>query len=209
MGRNCHGGGGEGAIFSSSKSKRKANGCMAAFHHLFDFQHFYFHSHHHLTIDSPSRSKGLKLIEESLPLTTFKDKQSLNIPVSMRVRTEVGTKSSRLRALGTVSSTSSSEICSSPGSKTPNLVARLMGLDLLPDRTDSLSNLHTMSSHHGSSRITNHRLSNKGTRSLPVSPRISSARKSDFDIHRLSLQLNKENKHEEFRCSRLKEMKQD
>ncbi|XP_010443981.1 PREDICTED: uncharacterized protein LOC104726745 [Camelina sativa] len=209
MGRNCHGGGGDGAIFSSSKSKRKTNGCMAAFHHLFDFQHFYFHSHNHLTIDSPSRSKGLKLIEESLPLTTYKDKQILNIPVSMRVRTEVGTKSSRLRALATDSSTSSSEICSSPGSKTPNLVARLMGLDLLPDRNDSMSNHHTMSSYHGSSRLTNHRLSNKGTRSLPVSPRISSARISDFDIHRLSLQLNKENKHEEFRCSRLKEMKQD
>lgn len=124
----------------------------------------------------------------------------------MRVRTEIGTQSSRLRAFATDTSTSSSEICNSPGSKTPNLVARLMGLDLLPDKTDlnhSLSNLHT-------SRLTNHRLSKKGTRSLPVSPRISSARKSDFDIHRLSLQLNKENnKHQEFRCSRLKEMKQD
>ncbi|EOA12503.1 hypothetical protein CARUB_v10026137mg [Capsella rubella] len=206
MERNCHrldyGHGGGGAIFYSSKSKRKPNGCMAAFYHLFD---------HHLTIDSSSRSnKGLKLIEESIPSTTYKDKPSLNIPVSMRVRTEIGTKSSRLRALATDSSTSSSEICNSPGSKTPNLVARLMGLDLLPDKTDldhSLSNLHTMPSHHGSSRLTNHyhRLSNKGTRSLPVSPRISSARKSDFDIHRLSLQLNKENKHEDPRCSRLKQ----
>lgn len=119
MGRDCqrldysHGRGGDGAI-SSSKSKSKANGCMAAFYHLFDFQHFYFHSHHHLTIDTPSRSKGiyasffshslsciclvteilkccscchceilgLKLIEESLPSITYKDKQSLNIPVS-------------------------------------------------------------------------------------------------------------------------------
>ncbi|CAE6235258.1 unnamed protein product [Arabidopsis arenosa] len=190
MGRDCHGGG-RGGAFSSSKSKKTANGCMAAFYHLFD----------HLTIDSPSRSKGLKLIEESLPSTTYKDKQSLNIPVSMRVRTETGTKSSRLRALATDTSTSSSEICNSPGSKTPNLVARLMGLDLLPDKTNlnhSLSDLHTMSSHHGSS----HRLSKKGTRSLPVSPRISSARKSDFDIHRLSLQLNKE---KEFGCSKLKQ----
>ncbi|EFH40396.1 predicted protein [Arabidopsis lyrata subsp. lyrata] len=206
MGRDCRifddgHGGGRGGAFSSSRSKKTANGCMAAFFHLFDFQHFYFHSHHHLTIDSPSSSKGLKLIEETLPSTTYKDKQSLNIPVSMRVRTETGTKSSRLRALATDTSTSSSEICNSPGSKTPNLVARLMGLDLLPDKTDlnhSLSDLHTMSSHH----ITSHRLSKKGTRSLPVSPRISSARKSDFDIHRLSLQLNKE---KEFGCSKLKQ----
>ncbi|KAG7537557.1 DUF3741-associated sequence motif [Arabidopsis suecica] len=196
MGRDCRifddgHGGGRGGAFSSSKSKKTANGCMAAFYHLFD----------HLTIDSPSRSKGLKLIEESLPSTTYKDKQSLNIPVSMRVRTETGTKSSRLRALATDTSTSSSEICNSPGSKTPNLVARLMGLDLLPDKTNlnhSLSDLHTMSSHH----ITSHRLSKKGTRSLPVSPKISSARKSDFDIHRLSLQLNKE---KEFGCSKLKQ----
>ncbi|CAL9243167.1 unnamed protein product [Arabidopsis halleri] len=209
MGRDCRilndgHGGSRGGAFSSSKSKKTANGCMAAFYHLFDFQHFYFHSHHHLTIDSPSSSKGLKLVEESLPSTTYKDKQSLNIPVSMRVRTETGTKSSRLRALATDTSTSS-EICNSPGSKTPNLVARLMGLDLLPDKTDlnhSLSDLHTMSSHHGSSRLTSHRLSMKGTRSLPVSPRISSARKSDFDIHRLSLQLNKE---KEFGCSKLKQ----
>lgn len=131
----------------------------------------------------------------------------------MRVRTEIGTRRTRLRALATDTSTSSSEICNSPGSKTPNLVARLMGLDLLPDKTDlnhSLPNLHTMT-HHGASRLTSHRLSKKatrlGTRSLPESPRISSARKSDFDIHRLSLQLNKENKHED--CSRLKVMKQE
>lgn len=62
MGRDCHrlDGHGGGAI-CSSKSKRKvnaANGCMAAFYHLFDFQSLYFPSHHNLTIDSPSRSKG-------------------------------------------------------------------------------------------------------------------------------------------------------
>lgn len=64
MGRDCRifddgHGGGRGGAFSSSRSKKTANGCMAAFYHLFDFQHFYFHSHHHLTIDSPSSSKGI------------------------------------------------------------------------------------------------------------------------------------------------------
>ncbi|XP_018454950.1 uncharacterized protein LOC108826071 isoform X2 [Raphanus sativus] len=213
MGRDCgHGG---GAIFST-KSKRKSNGCMAAFYHLFDFQHLYFPSHRDLTIDSPSRSKGLKLTEESPPPTTYKDKQILNIPVSMLVRTETGTRSLRLKAIATDNSTSSSEMCSSPGSKTPSLVARLMGLDLLPEKTDlnkSLSSLHTMT-HHGTSRLTNHILSKKGTRlggtrSLPESPRVSSARRSDFDIHRLSLQLNKENKREEYSCSRLKQQDQE
>ncbi|CAH2070310.1 unnamed protein product [Thlaspi arvense] len=221
MGRDCHklgghgGCGGGATISSSNKSSNKktnaANGCMAAFYHLFDFQHFTsHHHHHHLNIDSPSRSKGLKFTEESPPSTTYKDKQSLNIPVSMRVRTETATVSSRLRAIATDTSTSSSEICNSPGSKTPNLVARLMGLDLLPDKTNlnhsSPTNLHTMT-YPGSSRLTSSKKGTRlGTRSLPESPRISSARKSDFDIHRLSLQLNK---HEEFGCSRLKVMKQD
>ncbi|KFK26795.1 hypothetical protein AALP_AA8G294500 [Arabis alpina] len=212
MGRDCHRFPGDGGGIS----KRKANGCMAAFYHLFDFHHFYFSSHHHLTIHSPSStSKGLKIIQESsLPSTTYKDTQSFNIPpVRMRVRTETGTTSSRLRALATDTSTSSSEICNSPSSKTPNLVARLMGLDLLPDKThlnDSLQNHHSMT-HYGTSRLSSKRLSGTrlGTRSLPGSPRMSSSRKSDFDIHRLSLQLNKENKHEEFSCSRLKERKQN
>lgn len=132
----------------------------------------------------------------------------------MRVRTGTGTRSSRLITTDT-STTSSAEMCNSPGSKTPSLVARLMGLDLLPEQTDlnhSLPSLHTMT-HHGTSRLTSHRLSKKdtrlgGTRSLPESPRVSSARRSDFDVHRLSLQLNKENKREEFSCSRLKLTKQ-
>ncbi|CAN8253370.1 unnamed protein product [Cochlearia groenlandica] len=217
MGRDCHdrfGRDDDGGrtVSSSSKSKRKANvangGCMAAFYHLFDFQNFYFPSHHNLTIHSPSKSKGLKLIEESSPpsSTTYKEKQSLKLQASILVRTETGTMSSRLRSLTTDTSSSSSDICNSPGSKTPSLVARLMGLDLLPEKLDFHT---TTTTRHGSNRFTSHQVSKKatnlGTRSLPESPRISSARKSDFDIHRLSLQLNKE----EFGCSRRRSMKQD
>lgn len=102
---------------------------------------------------------------------------------------------------GTVSDSSS---CS-PGTKTPNLVARLMGLDLLPEchspsSTSSLTpNLHSISKPH----LNLHPLrpsrqplqSNAaGTRSLPETPRISAARRSDVDHpHRFSLQINKEN----------------
>ncbi|XP_068316339.1 protein LONGIFOLIA 1-like [Pyrus communis] len=77
---------------------------------------------------------------------------------------------------------------SSPGmTKTPSLVARLMGLDLLPDQTNSPSST-------SSSSTTTHKKISKGTRSLPETPRISSARRSDVDLHhRLSLQINKEN----------------
>lgn len=70
----------------------------------------------------------------------------------------------------------------SPSGKTPNLLARLMGLDILPQNPSSSFNC---------------RGSNFGTRSLPESPRVSSARLSDVDCHhrRLSLQIisDKEN----------------
>lgn len=104
----------------------------------------------------------------------------------------------------------SSEISRSPCTKTPTLVARLMGLDIFPDAQSpssssscvSTPNTHGNSSLHHykqrqSSILTKHRKSTGSdiapTRSLPETPRISSARRSDADHHRLSLQINKEN----------------
>lgn len=116
------------------------------------------------------------------------------------------------------SSSSSSEISLSPGAKTPNLVARLMGLDLLPVNESQSPSYPSSSSschetpksnmHHHFRRkqpqhgklIISHRhsldvdMTTAGTRSLPETPRISLARRSDVDHHhRLSLQINKEN----------------
>lgn len=110
---------------------------------------------------------------------------------------QVGGKSSNLRAL---LFDTFSDNCNSPSAKSPNLVARLMGLDLLPDNLDL--NRPSRKSVRG------HRLMTEncsGTRSLPESPRVSSARKSDSDVRRLSLQLNRENKHEDSVCWRLKD----
>ena len=104
-----------------------------------------------------------------------------------------------------------SEIGSSPSAKTPTLVARLMGLDLLPDaQSPSLSS--RLSTPNGQPNPCLHHLSRPwnriqtesrnstdscdivSSRSLPETPRISLARKSDVDYHhRLSLQINKEN----------------
>ncbi|KAL0698353.1 hypothetical protein Bca4012_054475 [Brassica carinata] len=168
--------------------------------------------HHQPSFDSPSRyPKGtsllfvlsvccliviclvaprnsLELTEESSLSTNYKGKYSLNITV--------GGKSSNLRAL---LFDTSSDNCNSPSAKSPNLVARLMGLDLLPDNLDL--NRSSIKSVRG------HRLSENcsGTRSLPESPRVSSSRKSDSDVRRLSLQLNRENKHEDSVCWRLKD----
>ncbi|VFQ72734.1 unnamed protein product [Cuscuta campestris] len=100
---------------------------------------------------------------------------------------------------------SSSECSSSSpgGARTPNLVARLMGLDLLPENNNNGSSpASTLSS---SSRLDRARylLHRSGTLSLPETPRVSMNRKSDVEIyhrnrhqqhhHRLSLQINKEN----------------
>ncbi|CAE6177446.1 unnamed protein product [Arabidopsis arenosa] len=187
----------------SSKRKKKSNetnGCVTALYHFFHFHHFYFpsrHHHHQPSVDSHSRNpKGLvaprnslDLTEESPLSTNYKlENESLNI--------HVGRKNSTLRAL--LVDTSSNN-CNSPRTKTPNVVARLMGLDLLPDNLDL-----NRSPRNG---VRRHKLSGtgSGTRSLPASPRIS----SDSENRRLSLQLNRENKHEEFARRRLKELKQD
>lgn len=115
---------------------------------------------------------------------------------------------------------SCSDSSSSPGPKTPSLVARLMGLDLLPDTSPSPSSSKPFSEllrkdhqlpvaqpfknkHKRSSRnVSENEMS--GSRSLPDTPRISSARRSDVDA-RFSLQINKENMNaEEFdRFSRI------
>lgn len=106
------------------------------------------------------------------------------------------------------SSSESAYISGSPaGTKTPTLVARLMGLDLLPETSSprpsssSSSNLSASKSHllqtknKRSLLRSNTNDANTGTRSLPETPRTSSsssARRSDVD-QRFSLQINKEN----------------
>jgi len=109
----------------------------------------------------------------------------------------------------------SAEITSSPGTKTPTLVARLMGLDLLPGTHSpsfsSSSSCLSAPNTQGNVSHLHHHLRHKqhvqtkhrnsidssdiaATRSLPETPRISSARRSDVDYHhRFSLQINKEN----------------
>lgn len=226
----------------SSTTATTASGCMSAVFHFFDFHHYQFPLHHHHQPSSPppplkptspqlplhdqeeqpislkgveAPRNSLELSEEASLSSANKEEESLNIPMGIQIKT--------IREGDTRSSASynefSSEIisCSPGGSKTPNLLARLMGLDLLPDNNPSLSpsssNLGTPNlqkpyailhcNNHSRARqtlhskqITRHRNSIDGdiigTRSLPETPRISSARRSDVE-HRLSLQLNKEN----------------
>lgn len=137
--------------------------------------------------------------------STVKRQENLNMPMSIQIKTSGDARSSKTDDL-------SSEFSSSPGTKTPNLVARLMGLDLLPESSSPSSSASTHSTSNPPLRShlhpqvqslkeeirsrqllktrDNHEFS--GTRSLPETPRISSERRSDVD-HRLSLQIPKEN----------------
>ncbi|KAK6250517.1 hypothetical protein SCA6_004522 [Theobroma cacao] len=227
------------------------SGCISAVFHLFDFHHFQFPLNHQTSSSScscfkpdsflsPGHTTALKGAEaprNSLEseeegstsasasasfTSTSKEEEILNIPMGIQIKTSGDTRSK----VGAPNNDTSSEISCSPGTKTPTLVARLMGLDLLPEsRSPSFSsaphfqakshlNHHIRSPKPLQSKRTSHRNSLdgeiRGTRSLPETPRISSARRSDVDHHhRLSLQINKENMSasEELVISRLSSLK--
>lgn len=102
------------------------------------------------------------------------------------------------RSNGGILTDLSSEIStSSPGTKTPTLVARLMGLDILPNsNSPSFSSpLSTLNSQGKNNIIQHlHQIRTKPRNSIDSSEitRMPSSRKSDFDQHRLSLQINKD-----------------
>ncbi|XP_004309240.1 PREDICTED: uncharacterized protein LOC101301922 [Fragaria vesca subsp. vesca] len=201
------------------------SGCMCAVFQFFDFHHLQFpnlhQQQHPLRPEDLTIPKGVEAPKNSLDSseggTSFssitKEEESLNSPI-LKIQ-QIKTSG------GTVSDSSS---CS-PGTKTPSLVARLMGLDLLPESqspssTSSLTpNPHSISKPHlnlhplrppRQSLQNTKEVNAAGTRSLPETPRISSARRSDVDHHhRLSLQINKENiaVGEELEFSRLSSFK--
>ncbi|GAV61838.1 DUF4378 domain-containing protein/VARLMGL domain-containing protein [Cephalotus follicularis] len=215
--RGENGGERDGITTTTSNSSSSTPGCISAVFHFFDFQ---LPLHHRQPSSNPNSSllvepairedaprHNLELEESPLPSITKED-EKLDIQMGIQIKTSGDIRSK----VGFPNNDSSSEISSSPGIKTPTLVARLMGLDLLPEiYSPSCSstlvtprNLHTKSHlHHHitprrplQSKPINHKYCIEseitGTRSLPETPRISSARRSDVD-HRLSLQISKEN----------------
>ncbi|KAF5731117.1 hypothetical protein HS088_TW19G00722 [Tripterygium wilfordii] len=203
--RSSKRGGGEGESGGGAEKDNGGNfsGCMNAVFQLFDFHHRQFNFGLHqqppflvpttsILHEEPTAPRGIEAPRNSLDLeeesssTIVKEEEILKIPMGhIQIRTNGETRSK--------ASDSSSEISSSPGTKTPTLVARLMGLDLLPDcSSPTLMNppRNKLSSAHRKSLDSN---DVSGTRSLPETPRISYARRSDVDHHRFSLQLNKEN----------------
>ncbi|PQM34399.1 uncharacterized protein Pyn_07556 [Prunus yedoensis var. nudiflora] len=213
----------------AEKDMTTSSGCMCAVFQLFDFHQLQLANLHHpqqpsfntFHEDDLTVPKGVEAPRNSLDSSegtslssTTKEEENLNSPIlkfqmGMQIKTSGG-------GGGRTSSADFSSDISSPGTKTPNLVARLMGLDLLPDQIRSPSSTSSCSSTttHATSKSkvrTRKALQSRprrhvvdmsdatntaaaGTRSLPETPRISSARRSDVDLHhRLSLQINKEN----------------
>ncbi|RZB44063.1 proteoglycan 4-like [Glycine soja] len=177
------------------------SGCMCAMFQVFDFHPFHFSidqqhsSFKSRTPEDHTVPKGVEAPRSSLEsetgttVSSISKEENFKIPKNIRIKTRGSTRS-RTESF----SDFSSEIGASPGTKTPTLVARLMGLDLLPDAHSSSSpclstpNLHKPQQHI---KIIKHRNST-GSNALPETPRMSSARRSDVE-HRQSLQINKEN----------------
>ncbi|KAH0854839.1 hypothetical protein HID58_032141 [Brassica napus] len=113
-----------------------AAGCMSGVFNIFDLQHLQFPiNHHHLHLP-----KGVD-VEETLFSPKRKD-GNLNISMGIKIKTKPQARSS--------SSSSSSLTATesySPSVKTPTLVARLMGLDLVPDNYTSSPTPSSSSSH--------------------------------------------------------------
>ncbi|XP_052184581.1 uncharacterized protein LOC127796468 [Diospyros lotus] len=232
MGRDWFywGGGGKAAKGGGGGAQRDEppSGCMAAVFQIFDFRQFQFALHQQvpsfktdsfLPEESDDVLKGVEAPRNSLEMeaasfpSTLKEKEeiTLDIPMGIQIKTSGGTVRSKDGASrARTDHDLSSEYSSSPGAKTPNLVARLMGLDLLPETpspcsSSSLKNFPSnpylqcpkqlVQKRQRSSSATFEYNDIIGSRSLPETPRISSARRSDVDHHRLSLQINKENFH--------------
>nr|GEW94523.1 hypothetical protein [Tanacetum cinerariifolium] len=208
-----------------SEDKNISGGCMNAVLHMFDMQHHFVpfnqssvnvleqeHKNILKGVEAPRNSLELEEQQQddvkevasssssSLSSSKLKLETSFSIPNN---GIQIKTKRSTLMDNNDVSS----ECSSSPSTKTPSLVARLMGLDLLPENSSPRTSLSSprpssSSSYYATPLNPLSKLSSRknNVRSLPTTPRASTgARSSTHEVdyhHRFSLQVNnnKENK---------------
>lgn len=180
---------------------------MSAVFNIFDFQHLQFPiNHHHLHlpkgVDAPRNS--LESTEEETSFSPTRKDGNLNISMGIKIKTKPQARSSSASLTPTETY--------SPSIKTPTLVARLMGLDLVPDNyrssptpsSSSSSTLIDLKTPTRSSHAKKHRhyslqrnSVDGGTRSLPETPRISLGRRSVdvncYEHQRSSLHLRDNN----------------
>ncbi|KAL1550791.1 hypothetical protein AAHA92_18709 [Salvia divinorum] len=169
-------------------------GCMCAVFQLFDMHHHLPLNHQHPFLQEEATAfqlKGVEAPRNSLELEespAIKQEENLNFPGGIQIKTRAS-----------ISRKEDSESIDSPSTKTPNLVARLMGLDLLPESSSSSPSFScpnskpTAKSHLNQTRCFYDDDIKVGARSLPETPRI--------DYHRLSLQINNST-NDEFKTTR-------
>uniref|UniRef100_A0A803M0L6 DUF3741 domain-containing protein n=1 Tax=Chenopodium quinoa TaxID=63459 RepID=A0A803M0L6_CHEQI len=198
---------------------------MNAVLHLFDFQHFQLCLHPQdgsFLPDDPTPLKGVEAPRNSLESVTEEDKDD-HLHISKDIKRKTNRRDTALKLVqvprGKIEDLSSESSCSPASARTPTLVARLMGLDILPESnttTPRSSHSQAFSPHIRSStppistktRKSCSACSTPGTRasysdngpgprSSPETPRsLQSTRRRSMDVvdhHRLSLQINKEN----------------
>ncbi|KAJ8448667.1 hypothetical protein Cgig2_010554 [Carnegiea gigantea] len=186
-------------------------GCMNALLSLFDFHHFQLCSKPHdsnptisFSAQDPTSLKGVEAPRKSLEVLSEEAKRTIRRDTKLKVAIQAPRDHQK------------QDDSSSEGARTPNLVARLMGLDILPEsphpttpRTSHSQSVqsspHITSSStppriRTSSRKTRPRSSYNndvpGPKSLPETPRSSSSSKYTSHVlerHRLSLEFDKEN----------------
>ncbi|KAK9724531.1 hypothetical protein RND81_05G080000 [Saponaria officinalis] len=196
-----------------------AGGCMNAMIHLFDFHHLHLclHSQNSSYLpDDPSPSKGVEAPRNSLEeFQNTKEKHNYPLKVPMEIQNKTNRRDTRLKLVQAPRCKVEdilSENAGSPaiGTRTPTLVARLMGLDILPESNNNTPRSSSSSYSHISTHtphVTSTKTRKKSSlnndfpcpQSSTESPRSSSSSSSQkrsrnvVDKHRLSLQIDKEN----------------
>ncbi|XP_022945048.1 uncharacterized protein LOC111449407 [Cucurbita moschata] len=183
-------------VLDDHEASSTSAGCMCAVFHLFDFHPLNQHHHppppsrpvslnpldHRISTGTEAPRNSLESEEESpLSCTRNQKQDALHFPKGVL---QIKTKGSR--------NNEAKEKLSgdSPSTKTPTLVARLMGLDLLPQSNSPSTTPRTASASPLNYPIL-HKQQRTASRSLPETPRSSCERRSNVENYhpRLSLQI--------------------
>ncbi|XP_051121722.1 uncharacterized protein LOC127245110 isoform X2 [Andrographis paniculata] len=183
-------------------------GCICAVFHLFDLQPFQLPlNQSHLQQQQPTSSpKGIEAPRNSLESDIIHQEvepPSLNFPGGLQIKTRVSSSTKSGTDQENCSSSSPGTASSTTTTTTPSLVARLMGLDILPQSTSpsyssnpkNFNLTKTKKDRHH--QILGRRLPSRSfsdddiIRNTDTPPRMSAGRRrSDVECHRLSLKEN-------------------
>ncbi|KAI9078191.1 hypothetical protein K1719_039805 [Acacia pycnantha] len=161
-----------GRSLKRGEPETPSSGCISSFFHLFDFHPFHFSLQHHhpqpsfnddhtTTTTIPKGTEAprnsLESVDSTMVVGSISKPENLEVP-----KNKLFIKTSTTGKVGNVVNDLA------PGTKTPTLVARLMGLDLLPETVQSPSSSSPSSS---STTTTTSSSCLSATKSQQVNPR--------------------------------------